>query len=46
MQEGDSVEFFSDASKAIGIIFLRFDSLRSLQTMLSCIDDHIQVIVE
>ena len=46
MQEGDSVEFFSDASKAIGIIFLRFDSLRSLHTMLSCIDDHIQVIVE
>ena len=45
-QPGDAVEFFSDASKAIGIIFLKFDSLQTMQDMLTHIDEHIQVLTE
>ena len=43
---GDPVEFFSDASKAIGIIFLKFDSSKTMKDMLSHIEEHIRIITE
>lgn len=41
---GDMVEFFENASKAIGIVFLKFNSQIEMQNMLRHIEDHIIVI--
>ena len=40
---GDKVEFFDNASKALGIVFLKFDSKNSMLTILQKIDQHITV---
>jgi hypothetical protein len=41
--EGDPVEYFDNASKAVGIVFMKFDSLEAMQSILSDIDRHICV---
>ncbi len=43
---GDEVEFFSNSTKAIGIVFLRFDTYEQMQLILDNIYEHIQVNVE
>ncbi len=45
-QKGDRVEYFDNAAKAIGIVFLRFDSQEQMQTILRDIQEHITVSVE
>ena len=43
---GDAVEFFDNASKALGIIFMKFQSQEEMQSILEHIGDYIRVIVE
>ncbi len=43
---GEEVEFFSNSTKAIGIVFLRFDNQKQMQCILNNIYDHIKVKVE
>lgn len=43
---GDFVEYFDNASKAIGIVFLKFDDAQRLDRILKNVDQHIKVIVE
>ena len=40
---GDIVEYFDNASKVLGIIFLKFDSLEQMQDVLGNINEHINV---
>lgn len=40
---GDSVEVFDNAAKAIGIIFLKFDSSIQMQAFLQDINSHIKI---
>ncbi len=42
-KEGDYVEFFDNASKALGIIFLKFESNEQMNQILSKINKHITV---
>lgn len=42
-KEGDSVEYFDNASKCLGIIFFRFPNLNSMKTILSKINKLIKV---
>ncbi len=44
-KKGDTVKYFDNASKALGIIFLKFGSLEEMQLLLSDIDKHVKVIV-
>ncbi len=43
---GDSVEFFSNSTKAIGILFLHFPDQRKMHAILDSINEHIQIEVE
>ncbi|GFI68405.1 carbamoyl-phosphate synthase large chain [Lachnospiraceae bacterium] len=40
---GDKVEFFDNASKALGILFMKFDSWEEMQKMLLQINEHITI---
>lgn len=40
---GDIVEYFDNASKVLGIIFLKFDSLEQMQDVLGNVNEHINV---
>lgn len=42
---GDRVKRFDDASKALGIVFLRFDSADQMDEMLLNVDTHIKVVL-
>jgi len=42
-QKGDLVEYFDNAAKAIGIVFLKFDSEEEMNCVLSNINDYIKV---
>ncbi len=42
---GDKVSYFDDASKALGIVFMKFDSLEQ-QKIIENINEHIKVIVK
>ena len=42
-QRGDSVEFFDNAAKALGIIFLKFDNREQMMGILPYIDQYITV---
>ncbi len=42
-QTGDKVEFFDNAAKALGIVFMKFDSQEDMQSILQHINDHIQI---
>lgn len=45
-QSGDSVEYFDDASKAIGIVFFHFDSRNKMFDILDNINEHIEVVTK
>lgn len=44
-KQGDKVEYFDNASKAIGIIFLQFDNQDEMKEMLSNVNDSYDIIV-
>ena len=43
---GDSVEYFDNAEKALGIVFLRFHNPQEMHEILSQINDHIHVVLK
>lgn len=43
---GEPVEYFDNAAKAIGIVFLKFDSHREMQEILKAVNEHIKVDVQ
>ncbi|MGN1157363.1 MAG: ATP-grasp domain-containing protein [Agathobacter sp.] len=45
-KQGDPVEYFDNAAKALGIVFLKFDDYEQMQRLLSDINKHIKVIVQ
>ena len=44
--DGDSVEYFDNASKALGIIFLKFDNKDIMSNILDNINSHINIVLE
>jgi biotin carboxylase len=44
-KDGDTVEFFDNASKALGIVFMKFESMSEMSEMLSNVYDHITVVL-
>lgn len=44
--KGDYVEYFDNASKAVGVVFLKFDSQQQMREILDNINLHIQVCIE
>ncbi len=45
-KDGDAVEFFDGANKAIGIVFLKFDSMEQMLDMMDNSEKWIKVVVE
>lgn len=45
-KDGDKVEFFDNAAKALGIIFMKFDSQEEMSSILGRINEHYKVVVE
>ncbi|MBQ0098271.1 MAG: ATP-grasp domain-containing protein [Oscillospiraceae bacterium] len=45
LSNGDKVSYFDNASKALGIIFMKFDSLQQ-QKIIENINEHIKIIVK
>ncbi len=45
-KQGDPVEFFDGANKALGIIFMEFDTENEMKAILSNINDYINIILE
>lgn len=43
---GDIVEYFDNASKALGIVFLKFECAEEMESILENINHHIAVIIE
>lgn len=43
---GDKVEFFDNAAKALGILFLKFEDAQGMLQTLSHISEHIQIIID
>ncbi len=43
---GDEIQYFDNASKAVGIVFLKFDSQEEMEKMLGKINQHIHVEIE
>ena len=43
VKEGDKIEYFDNASKALGIIFMKFDSKESMNTIMKNINKHISI---
>lgn len=44
--KGDKVEYFDNAAKAIGIVFLKFDSENEMYEILDNINEHIQITMQ
>lgn len=44
--EGDTIEYFDNASKALGILFLKFSSYEEMKAILNKINNLITIIVE
>ncbi len=44
--KGDTVEFFDNASKAIGIIFIKFANAKQMEKYLSNINEYIKIVLE
>lgn len=42
----DKVEYFDNAAKALGIIFMRFSSLEEMSSILENINEHYRVVIE
>lgn len=45
-KSGDKVEFFDNASKALGVIFMKFNSLTEMEKFLDNINTYYEVILE
>lgn len=45
-KEGDKVEFFDNAAKSLGIIFMKFDNQEDLSSILGNINEYYKVVVE
>lgn len=45
-KDGDIVEFFDNAAKALGIIFMKFDSQEEMSSILGNINKYYKVVVE
>ncbi len=45
-KEGDPVEYFDNAAKAIGIVFFKFDNEETMKKILGCINEHIRIILQ
>ncbi|SFC56930.1 ATP-grasp domain-containing protein [Alkalibacterium subtropicum] len=43
LKKGDMVEMFDNSKKAIGIIFLKFNSLKEEKTILNNIEDYLEI---
>lgn len=43
---GDLVEFFDNAAKALGIVFLKFETMLEMQTILKNINDYITIVLD
>ncbi len=43
---GDSVEYFDNASKALGIVFLKFENEEEMKQKLSEIENHIEIVLD
>lgn len=43
---GDNVEFFDNASKALGIVFMKFDDREKMIQILSEIEKHIEIVLQ
>lgn len=46
VKSGDKVEYFDNAAKALGIVFLKFDNKKEMLDKLEKIDQHIKIILE
>jgi uncharacterized protein (DUF1330 family) len=46
LSEGDQVSRFDGANKAIGIVFLRFDDVDQMESLLDGISDRVRERVE
>ena len=44
--KGDAVEFFDNASKAIGIVFFKFDTKKNMESILGSINKHITICLQ
>lgn len=44
-QPGDEVEYFDNAAKALGILFLKFPDQQTMDRMLTHINDHVQIVL-
>lgn len=42
---GDTVEFFDNASKALGIVFFKFNSITEMSEILENVYDHIKIVL-
>lgn len=45
-KDGDSVEYFDNAAKAIGIVFFKFDTKENMAKILGRINEHIKIEVQ
>lgn len=45
-KEGDKAEYFDNASKALGIIFLKFQSFEQMKDVLGNINKHVKVVLK
>lgn len=45
-KQGDAVEFFDNAAKALGIIFLKFETMSEMQNILKNINDYITIALD
>ena len=45
-KRGDSIEYFDNAAKALGIIFMRFDSQKEMDDILQNVNELYQVVME
>ena len=45
-KDGDKVEFFDNAAKALGIIFMRFNNMEEMSGILGNINEYYKVVVE
>ncbi len=45
-KQGDRVEYFDNAAKALGIVFFKFDNRENMMSLLADINSHIKIKVE
>lgn len=45
-KQGDPVEYFDNAAKALGIVFFKFDSEETMQRLLGNVNMHIEILLE